>query len=87
MDFAGKCKKCNNTGRVKIDCGYVDEGLKHFEDGYCDCIIGEELLREEVCLDCGEMKEHCICNCIDNINRGIEDVKEGRVKKLKVKDL
>ena len=52
-----KCPKCNDTG-IDPKISFYDEW---FIEGYCSCLIGAERADKEVCGECGEMKEDCVC--------------------------
>ena len=51
------CPKCWDAG---ISLTSYADGL--WISGYCDCLAGQLLAEKEICFECGEKKEDCICN-------------------------
>ena len=52
------CPKCWDAG-INSQTSYADS---LWISGYCDCLAGKLLEEKEVCFECGEKKEKCICN-------------------------
>lgn len=63
MKASNACNKCSNEGTYR-EVMVTVEGGDVFEDVYCDCEIGKQLRKKEVCDYCDEMKTDCICNTL-----------------------